>query len=193
MHRTPYTPVNGTALANVTLHDTNYAVEYEPRTAWQQTTFSALSKPKDTFHYSSNEGNHPDSGSFHQVTFELQGNPYHPLLEICGVLIPISTGVALYVYGASEDALLTLDPKPYLHAPIDVCLNEECYPVDVHQAYLDSTDDPHLPVLLWSYSGLAPDKTTFVHIRMMAGESPAGVLRRATFEKVVFTEVRPKS
>ncbi|KAG8910249.1 hypothetical protein FRC01_006437 [Tulasnella sp. 417] len=170
----PYTPVNGTALANVTLHDTNYAIDYEPREAWQQSTFSALSKPKDTFHYSSSEGNRPDSGSFHQVTFELQG-------------------VALYVYGASEDALRTIDPKPYLHAPINVCLNDECYPVDVHQAYLDSTDDPHLPVLLWSHAGLSPDKNTFVHIRMLAGESSAGVLRRATFEKVVYTEVRPKS
>ncbi|KAG8950116.1 hypothetical protein FRC04_007971 [Tulasnella sp. 424] len=188
----PYTPANGTALANVTLHDTNYAIQYEPTNAWHQSTFSALSKPKDTFHYSSSEGNLPDRGSLHQVTFELQGNPERAIQKY-GKLISMTLGVALQVYGASEDALRTLDPKPYLHAPIDVCLNDECHPVDVHQAYLDSMDDQHSPVLLWSHSGLSPDKTTFVHIRMLAAESPGGVLRRSTLEKVVYTEVRPKS
>ncbi|KAG8990171.1 hypothetical protein FRB90_001879 [Tulasnella sp. 427] len=170
----PYRPANGTALANVTLHDTNYAIQYEPREAWKQSTFSALNTPRDTFHYSSNEGSHPESGSFHQVSFEMQG-------------------AAIYVYGASEDALRTIEPKPYIHAPIDVCLDDECHPIDVHQAYLDSTDDEHLPILLWSYSGLSPEKTTFVHIRMLSGESAAGVVRRSNFERVVYTELRPMS
>ncbi|KAG8897093.1 hypothetical protein FRB99_008463 [Tulasnella sp. 403] len=99
---------------------------------------------------------------------------------------------ALYVYGASPEALKTITNGRYLHAHQDICVNDQCYPIDVHQAYLniDKRDESH-PVLIWSYDRFDPTVINTVHLRLLDGQSPDGLEGKGmTFSKAIYSEVQ---
>lgn len=104
------------------------------------------------------------------------------------------SGVALYIYGASKDELEAIAGGEYLHGHQEVCINLRCHAIDNHQTYLNIRGAArYQPVLLWSGEGFSPRTTNRVHIRLIDPESPVGHVRGVSFERAVYTEVRPAS
>lgn len=74
-----------TELVNVTLHDTNYAIQYYPRSSpqdsvpynpWDKHYYTPLLRPNDTFHYTSNIGNKLAGRENRQISFEFKGKSF---------------------------------------------------------------------------------------------------------------------
>lgn len=75
---------NTTDRTNVTLHDTNYALQYLPETnrwgikvrnVWKKYYYLPFLKPDDTFHYTTNYGNEVSGFENRQISFEFKGRP----------------------------------------------------------------------------------------------------------------------
>ncbi|KAG8906782.1 hypothetical protein FRB99_006159 [Tulasnella sp. 403] len=178
----PYKPPIGADLANVTLEDTNYAMTYRPLFSfynskpykpWDTFMSRPTYGPADTFRHTSNWGNARSGSQMRQVTFSFQG-------------------AALYIYGAPPETLKTITNGRYLHAHQDICVNDQCYPIDAHQAYLnvDKQDESH-PVLVWAYDRFDPTVISTVHLRLLDSQSPDGLEgTQMTFSKAVYSEVQ---
>lgn len=188
-------------LVNVTLHDTDYAVQYSPlsphrgrqlTSPWITSHYSPIHRPRDTFHHTSIKGKNTCGPEDCQVSFEFTG------AQIC-----ISTafymsnyfgllGVALYMYGAPKVALDAIVGGEYPHGHQEVCINHQCHAVDSHQLYLNL--DPvarHHPVLLWFNETLSASTPTHVTFKRIEFENRVGQLRGVSFERATYTEVRP--
>lgn len=79
----PRYPSNTTDLANVTFHDTNYALQYFPETdrwgrkvpnVWKKYYYLPFIKFDDTFHYTTNVGNEVSGFENRQIAFEFKGS-----------------------------------------------------------------------------------------------------------------------
>jgi len=151
----------GLRLVNATLHDTNYAVDYAPLTShsgrgdyhpWDKRLFSSPSSTPDTFHHTSNWGNVPSGDQIRQVSFNFQGIwLFIYKFHACSLTVT-SVGAAIYLYGPPPLALKEIWGDGLVHGRQEVCLNDQCGGLDVHQTYLNIPfSKRNDPVLLWSF------------------------------------------
>ncbi|KAG8920857.1 hypothetical protein FRC02_000659, partial [Tulasnella sp. 418] len=93
---------------------------------------------------------------------------------------------AIEIYGAPRPRVL------HPHGKQEVCLDEDCYPVDVEQAYMNIEPDAEQdPVLIWSIDGLDPTRyyTLIMKLVDRTGDGDKNV-RGMTFSELVYWEYR---
>ncbi|KAG8918175.1 hypothetical protein FRC02_002559 [Tulasnella sp. 418] len=154
-------------LINVTYHDTNPRISYLPTPEsydpWDK-EYYLFGTYHQTFHRTSNWGNHPEGNLIRRVEWTLEGT-------------------AVYIFGAPRIQL----KHPPGHT--DICIDTKCHAIDAARIYLNSPFN-HDPVLLWYDTNLNPAKTTTVQIRFLQKESLFGRLFGMAFSRAVFTRVK---
>ena len=70
-------------------------------------------------------------------------------------------GAAIYLYGPPPGVLKDIWGSGLVHGHQEVCINDQCGRIDVHQAYLQVPQDKmDNPVLLWSIDLFSLDPAT---------------------------------
>ncbi|KAG8899278.1 hypothetical protein FRB99_006828, partial [Tulasnella sp. 403] len=170
----PYIVPPGAELSNFTLHDTNFAFHYSS-SGWDVNYSPLTHRGVETFHHTSSAPNSSYGNEYPEVTFEVRGT-------------------AVYIYGGSPATLQSTFDETYLHARQEVCVDSECFPLDVHQAYLNVDQTlRHSPVLIWSSVRLNPRRVTQVRLRLIDPPCTVGTVRRMTIDRVVVTEIQEAS